>query len=366
LSDLKAVLAAEIEARGPLSIARFMALALGHPTLGYYRRDDPLGAAGDFVTAPEISQTFGEIIGMWLAQAWSDLGAPSAVRLVELGPGRGTLLADLLRATARVPGFQAALALHLVETSPALRRRQAERLSRQEAVWHERFEEVPRGPLLLVANEFFDALPVHQLVRTADGWRERAVGLGRARALVLQEAPSSLPAPTDGGCAPGTIAEVSPARAALAREIGARIAGDGGVALLIDYGAWAEGPTGDTLQAMRGHAACDPLAQPGEADLSAQVDFRALAEAAAAAGAAVYGPVPQGTFLRALGIEARMLRLLAGASAERRRALRAALFRLTDASAMGELFKVLVLARPGAPLPPGFHAPTLLPGQSRA
>ena len=363
-SGLSEVLAAEIAARGPLPVARFMELALGHPDHGYYRRRDPLGAAGDFVTAPEISQTFGEIVGLWLAQAWDDLGRPAPVRLVELGPGRGSLLADLLRATAKVPGFGEAVSLHLVESSPCLRGLQAERLQGAETAWHERFEDVPRGPLLLVANEFLDALPVHQLVRAADGWRERVIGLSASGALGWQEAdaPAPLAAQLAADAAPGTVAEVSPARAALARQIGARIAGAGGVALLIDYGAWAEGPTGDTLQAVRGHAACGPLACPGAADLSAQVDFRALAVAAAAGGAAVYGPVPQGTFLRAFGIEPRTLRLLDRAPAERSRALRAGLFRLTDPSAMGELFKVLVLARPGAPLPPGFHAPTLTPG----
>ncbi len=231
--------------------------------------------------------------------------------------------------------------------------------------WHEDFAEVPAGPLLLIANEFFDALPVHQLVRTARGWVERRVGLaGDGRlTFTLDDRPSPLAEQVaDGGdAAPGTVAEISPARSELALRIGRRIAAAGGVALLIDYGAWTSGPTGDTLQAVSDHRPTDPLAAPGEADLSTQVDFRALAEAASAGGAAVYGPVPQGTFLRALGIEARALRLLERAEADQRRALRAALFRLTDPGAMGELFKVLVLARPDGPLPPGFGAPTLTP-----
>jgi NADH dehydrogenase [ubiquinone] 1 alpha subcomplex assembly factor 7 len=356
------VLAAEIDARGPLSVARYMELALGHPEFGYYRRQDPLGATGDFVTAPEISQAFGEILGLWLAQAWADLGRPAPVRLVELGPGRGSLLVDLLRATASVPGFHGALALHLVEISPRLRRLQAARLADRQAMWHERFEEVPDGPVLLVANEFFDALPVHQLVRTADGWRERVVGRTATGELRFAQAAAPSPLATNLDAAPGTVAEISPARAALARQIAARIAVAGGIALLIDYGAWSAGPTGDTLQAVRDHRACDPLVRPGEADLSTQVDFRALAEAAAAGGAAVYGPVPQGTFLRAFGIEARLLRLLERAPPERRRDMRAGLFRLIDPSAMGELFKVLAVAQKDAPLPPGFHAPTLTPG----
>ncbi|HEX5795087.1 MAG TPA: SAM-dependent methyltransferase [Geminicoccaceae bacterium] len=363
MSDLEAILADEIRARGPLSVARFMELALGHPTLGYYQRHDPLGVAGDFVTAPEVSQMFGEIVGLWLGQAWSDLGRPAPVRLVELGPGRGTLMADLLRASARVEGFRAALSVHLVERSVRLRRLQALRLEGIDAAWHEEFDQVPPGPLLLVANEFLDALPVHQLVRSERGWVERRIALADDRRLVfaLDERPSPLADQVPARAAPdGTVAEVGPARAALAREIAARLAGAGGVALLIDYGAWALGPTGDTLQAVRGHAACDPLACPGAADLSAQVDFRAVAEAARDGGAAVYGPVPQGAFLRALGIEARALRLLERARPEQRRELRAGLFRLTDPAAMGELFKVLVLAGADRP-PPGFAAPTLAP-----
>ena len=365
MSDLATLLAEEIAARGPLSVARFMELALGHPALGYYQRKDPLGVAGDFVTAPEISQMFGEIVGLWLAQAWVDLGRLAPLRLVELGPGRGTLMADVLRASARVEGFRAALSLDLVERSSRLRRLQAERLGDADATWHDDLAEVPPGPLLLVANEFLDSLPVHQLVSTGRDWVERRITLASDRRLgfVLDDRPSPLAGqiPARDAAAAGTVAEIGPARAALARQIGERIAGSGGVALLIDYGAWAEGPTGDTLQAVRGHAACDPLARPGEADLSAQVNFRALAEAARDGGAAVYGPVPQGAFLRALGIEARALQLRERASPEQRHQLRAGLFRLTDPSAMGELFKVLVLASPDGSPPPGFAAPTLTP-----
>ena len=354
------MLAAEIRAKGPLSVARFMELALSHPTLGYYQRCDPLGVAGDFVTAPEISQMFGEILGLWLARAWSACGRPTASRLVELGPGRGTLMADLLRVAARVDGFRRSVSIHLVERSPRLRELQADRLAGVEVTWHDRFEEIPEGPLFLIANEFFDALPVHQLVRTEAGWVARRVGLAADGALVFvpddRPSPSVLP-----DAEPGTVAEVSPARARLAHRIGERIAAAGGVALLIDYGAFCDRPSGDTLQAVHGHARADPLATPGQADLSTQVDFRVLAEAARDGGAAVFGPVPQGTFLRAFGIEARALRLIERAAPDQRRSLRASLFRLTDPAAMGEMFKVLVLARPDGPLPPGFHAPTLTP-----
>jgi SAM-dependent MidA family methyltransferase len=362
LSDLEAVLAEMIRREGPLPVGRFMDLALNHPTCGYYRTRDPLGAQGDFVTAPELSQAFGEVIGAWLAQAWRDLGAPAPFRLVELGPGRGTLLADALRATRSVPGFHRSLRLHLVETSAAMRAAQAARLDAVEATWHDQFDGVPPGPILLIANEFFDALPTHQLVATAHGWVERSVDLDRAGRLTfcLDQCRSALGTGLREAT-PGTLTEVSPARRELARTIARRIAEAGGVALIVDYGAWAEGPTGDTLQATSRHAPCDPLVAPGAADLTTHLDFRALAEAASSGGAAVYGPVPQGTFLTTLGIHLRTAKLLERADAEQRRALRAALFRLTDPGAMGELFKVLVLAHPAAPAPPGFDAPTLRP-----
>jgi NADH dehydrogenase [ubiquinone] 1 alpha subcomplex assembly factor 7 len=351
-----------IRHEGPLSIARFMTLALHHPTSGYYSRRDPLGPRGDFVTAPELTQAFGEVVGAWLAQAWLDLGRPAPFNLVELGPGRGTLLADALRATRAVTGFHEGLRLHLVETSERLQAAQATRLAGFDPSWHARFGEVPYGPLLLVANEFFDALPVHQLVATEHGWVERCVDLDADDRLVFSSAERPSPLGADlPEAAPSTVTEVGPARTELARGIGRRIAEDGGVALVIDYGAWAEGPTGDTLQATRRHAPCDPLDAPGSADLTTHVDFRALAAAAAAGGASVCGPVPQGTFLTTLGVHLRTAKLIERATADQKRALRAALFRLTDASAMGELFKVLVLAAPEAPAPPGFHAPTLRP-----
>jgi NADH dehydrogenase [ubiquinone] 1 alpha subcomplex assembly factor 7 len=362
-SGLETVLHAEIRARGPIPVARYMDLVLNHPSLGYYRRREPIGAAGDFTTAPEIGQAFGEILGLWLAEAWAGIGRPDPVRLIELGPGRGTLMADVLRVEASVPPFRAALRVHLVETSEPLRARQRAHLAGHEIAWHDGFADVPPGPALLVANEFFDALPVNQVVRCEDGWRERLIGLDEEGRLAfrLSDEPSALSGSIEDDAPLGAVAEISPARAALARAVGARIAAHGGVALLIDYGAWAEGPTGDTLQAVRRHEACDPLSRVGETDLSSQVDFRALAEAACAGGAAVYGPVPQGTFLRAFGIELRTAMLLERAAQRQRRKLHAALHRLTDPTAMGELFKVLVLGRPGDPHPPGFSAPTLAP-----
>ncbi len=353
MSELAARLLKRIARHGPITVAEYLAEALTHPRQGYYMTGDPFGARGDFVTAPEISQMFGELIGLWCAETWQRLGAPEALMLVELGPGRGTLLADLLRSARVLPGFRETLELHLVEVSPALRALQAESLGAAEATWHASLAEVPRGrPLLLVANEFFDALPIRQFERTPEGWRERLVGLapeGDALAFGLSPpapyAEALLPeALRDAG--PGAVAEVAPAALSLAAEIGGRLAEDGGAALIVDYG-YARPDGRPTLQALRRHAAQDVLAAPGLADLTAHVDFGALARAAREAGAEAWGPLPQGVFLEALGIATRTERLAAGASPEQAAEIRAALHRLTAAEEMGELFKVLVLTAPG-------------------
>jgi len=344
-----------------------MDLALNHPDWGYYHTRDPFGAAGDFVTAPEVSQVFGELIGLWLAAAWQQMGQPTPFRLVELGPGRGQLMADLVRATAMVPGFLAAADIHLIETSERLRARQRTQLPDLAVSWHDELETVPKGPFFLIANEFVDALPAHQLIRTETDWAERLVTSDDHGRLTFTqgEAPVMLVDMVENApvCEPGEIAEISPAREVLAKRMGERIHGDGGVAVIIDYGAWVDHITGDTLQAVRDHRPVDPLCMPGEVDLTTQVDFKRLGEAAAKGGAHVFGPVPQGTFLRTLGIEVRTASLLAKADEGQRRNLREALFRLTDASAMGEAFKVMILGQPGAPPPPGFGAPSLQGGQ---
>ncbi len=364
-APLLAVIRRLIRDRGPIPVAEYMRLALGHPEFGYYQTRDPFGAAGDFVTAPEISQVFGELLGLWLATAWRESGRAGRFRLVELGPGRGQLMADLIRATDKIPGFLANADIHLVESSQRLRAVQRRALPDIAVTWHDRFETVPPGPILLIANEFVDALPVHQLRRTGTGWGERLVDRGDRRGLVFTEgeAPPGLIAMVPGAdqAEAGTVAEVSPARSALATAIGRRLSDHGGVALIIDYGAWVRRPTGDTLQAVRAHRSVDPLELPGEADLTTQVDFRSFAEAAVAGGAAVFGPVPQGAFLRVLGIEPRIAALLRGADARQRESLRGALFRLTDAGAMGELFKAMALASPADPSPPGFQVATLRP-----
>ena len=355
-SDLGRLIAQRIALTGPISIADFMAEALGHPRLGYYRRASPLGSEGDFTTAPEISQMFGELLGAWLAERWLAMGRPASVRLVELGPGRGTLMADALRATRGVPGFHAAIDLHLVDTSAPLRAAQRAALAAFSPSWHERLDDVPAGPLLLVANEFFDALPVRQFHRTAAGWRERMVGLGADGALRLALAPGPTPFAAALPDAPaGAEAELSEAGRTLAGTIGARITRDGGWALIVDYGydrsPLGQSTTGTSLQAVRSHKGTGILDRPGETDLSAHVDFAALA---AASGVPAFGPVGQGDFLLGLGIEARAHALKQRASAEQARAIDAALARLIAPDQMGTLFGVLALGDDRSAPPAGF------------
>jgi NADH dehydrogenase [ubiquinone] 1 alpha subcomplex assembly factor 7 len=350
-TELGRLIARRIALTGPISLADFMAEALGHPRLGYYRRALPVGAAGDFTTAPEISQMFGELIGAWLAERWLAIGAPPAVRLVELGPGRGTLMADALRATRGVPGFHAALRLHLVDTNAPLRSEQQRALGAFAPTWHERLDEVPPGPALIIANEFFDALPVRQFQKTAQGWRERMVGLAPdGETLVLALAPGATPfSPYLPDAPEGAQAEIGEAGRGLAAAIGARLGRDGGWALIIDYGY--DSGAGASLQAVRAHKGAALLDRPGETDLSAHVDFAALA---AAANAPTFGPVSQGDFLRRLGILQRAESLKTRASETQRAAIDAALARLIDPRQMGTLFRVLAVGDGRSPLPAGF------------
>jgi len=364
---LKDKIARRVRAEGPLSVAAFMAMALHDPEAGYYARRNPLGCAGDFITAPEISQVFGELIGLWCADLWQRIGRPDPVLLVELGPGRGVLMQDLLRAAAAVPDFRRALRLYLVEASAVLRSEQGHRLAAAEPYFVADFADVPPGPILLVANEFLDALPIRQLVRGRTEWAERIVALDPADNLVFAEGPESpwlslLVPPPLRGSPPGTIVEIGPAAAALAGAIAERLTDTPGAALLIDYGYITVTP-GPTLSAITGHRRADILEAPGEADLSAHVDFAGVAEAARAAGAAVYGPMPQGSFLNALGAAARLDRLKASADPAQRTALDGGLTRLIDPGEMGNLFKALALTSPGLPAPAGFAVPPSLSGQ---
>ena len=354
-TELGRRIARRIALTGPISVADFMAEALGHPTLGYYRRAMPLGAAGDFITAPEISQMFGEMIGAWLAERWHAMGQPASVRLVELGPGRGTLMADALRATRGVTDFHAALDIHLIDTNETLRAQQATALASFKPTWHERLDGVPAGPLLLVANEFFDALPVRQFHKTAHGWRERMVGLAPdGETLSFALAPGGTPfASFLPEAAEDAEAELCEQGRALAAELGARVARDGGWALIVDYGYDASGP-GASLQAVRSHRGAGVLDHPGETDLSTHVDFAALTAAAAASRARVSGPVGQGDFLKRLGIMQRAEMLKARASPAQRHALDAGLERLIAPDQMGTLFRVMAIGDDRSAAPVGF------------
>ena len=343
-----------IQTAGPLRVDRFMAEALMHPEHGYYARGDRIGAAGDFITAPEITQMFGELIGLWLADRWHSMGQPAPVRLVELGPGRGTLMTDILRSTRVMPGFAEAIDLHLVESNASFRAAQAE--AGLPATWHDDLGSVPDGPLLLVANEFFDALPVRQLVYTGEQWSERAVGLDQhTGALVFTVHPlEDADAPKDRTPADtGAIVERCPAGEALAAAIAGRLSSQGGAALIVDYGY--RGPAlGETLQAVRAHQQADPLAAPGQADLTAHVDFTALADAARAAGAEAHGPVGQGAFLDRLGLGARAAALKQRAGPTQAGEIDRAVARLVAPDQMGTLFKALALTPAQMPPPPGF------------
>jgi NADH dehydrogenase [ubiquinone] 1 alpha subcomplex assembly factor 7 len=347
-----------IRAEGPLTVAAYMAMALHDPEGGYYAKRGPIGAAGDFTTAPEISQVFGELIGLWCAELWERIGRPDPVTLAELGPGRGVLMSDLLRAADTVPEFRRALRIWLVEASPVLRAEQERRLLQAQPAWVSRVEELPDGPMLMVANEFLDALPIRQFVRGAGGWSERMVSVDPEDRLVFVGGPESpvaslLVPGVLSHCIPGTIVEICPAALALAGALGSRLARQPGAALFIDYGYFPTAP-GPTLRALQRHRPVCGLAAPGTADLSAHVDFAAFAEAARAAGAEIYGPISQGRFLDALGAGLRLAALSERAAAAQRRSLESGVKRLLDPEEMGELFKVVALVSPGLPSPAGF------------
>ena len=339
-------LARLIDSSGPVSVSEYMAAANAH----YYATRDPIGAAGDFTTAPEISQMFGELIGLWLADLWLRAGCPSGVRYVELGPGRGTLAADALRAM-RSSGLEPLV--HFVETSPALRQAQARRVPSAE--WHGDLISLPQGaPLLVVANEFFDALPVRQLVATGSGWRERLVVHQGGRFVPVPGPPVSGEAipPHIRHAPPASIVETSPASIGMVRQLADQILRSGGAAVIADYGHERTG-AGETLQAVARHAFADPWSDPGERDLTAHVDFQALSEAAAASGVRVFGPRNQGEWLEAIGIGPRA-EALARSAPERGEEIAAARRRLTARQEMGTLFKVMALVSPDWPEPAGF------------
>ena len=300
MNPLENLIRETIAENGPMSLDTYMTLALAHPVHGYYASNMPLGEGGDFITAPEISQMFGELIGLWCVAVWRAMGEPRPFLLVELGPGRGSLMADALRAAKIAPDFLGALDLHLVETSELLQRCQRAALKELQAAarWHKTADELPSGPAIIVANEFFDCLPVRHFVRGQDGWHERLVGLDDKGRLCFGLAPDAEPGRSAPG-EPGQVIEAGHAAAVLMTRLAARIAAQGGALLVIDYGYDTPG-CGETLQAVKQHRFADPLRDPGEADLTAHVDFCGLAHAARAAGARVHGPVPQGEWLARL------------------------------------------------------------------
>ena len=339
---------------GPQPVSRLMAEAGAH----YYATRDPFGAAGDFITAPEVSQMFGELLGLWCADLWDRMGRPRPFRLVELGPGRGTLMRDGLRAIERaLPPCRAAATVHLVETSPVLRQQQRSTLGDAETAWHDDLAALPPGPAIVLANEFLDALPVRQFQRMPTGWHERLVAaadddsLHFALSPALRD-PAAALRPPHLAAPVGAIVEPSPAREAVVEQLARHLVAEGGAALLIDYGSATSG-TGDTLQALQAHRPVSPLQALGEADLTSYVDFEPLGEAARRAGARVSGPVGQGAFLAAIGIAARA-GALQRAAPERAAEIAAQHARLTAADQMGRLFLVLGIANPTTPPLAGF------------
>ena len=361
MTALKARLERLIAAGGPISVADYMAACLFDTQAGYYTTREPFGAAGDFTTAPEISQMFGELVAVWAYSAWAATGRPMPMLLAEIGPGRGTLMADMLRTLDRLDtGFVTRARVAMVEASPRLADLQRDRLTggRGRPTWFADVATLPRLPLVVVGNELFDALPLRQFVKTAEGWRERMVGLDDGSGLCFVAGSAGIdPAllPPEAAEAPeGAVFETSPAREAMMDALAARIARDGGAALFVDYGHLRPG-LGDTLQAVRNHAYDDVFAHPGEADLTSHVDFSALAAVAAAHGLDVT-TATQGEFLLGLGLVERAGALGAAADEAVRTRLRGEVERLAGPEAMGDLFKVICVAPKGARLPP-FAAP---------
>jgi SAM-dependent MidA family methyltransferase len=352
-----------IAAAGPMPVAHYMALCLADPEHGYYTTRDPLGSGGDFITAPEVSQIFGELIGLWIAAVWKQMGAPEQIRIVELGPGRGTLMKDAMRAAQTLAGFRDAARLHLIDISPPLVAMQQQTLQwvGMPVHWHREFAEVPDGAAIVVANEFFDALPLHQAVKAARGWHERQIGIGDDGKLAFTMSPQPVPhferllPPALRDAADDSIFEWRDD--AVAFQLGRRLSSQGGAALAIDYGHGKSG-IGDTFQAVGAHAYADPLVAPGSVDLTAHVDFQALARGVEAAGAIAYGPIEQRQLLRALGIEQRAATLKAAASRTQAADIEAAKARLIEQgrSGMGALFKAAAFAHPSVGAPPGFES----------
>jgi NADH dehydrogenase [ubiquinone] 1 alpha subcomplex assembly factor 7 len=355
LSEIKRL----IKSSGPMPVWRYMELCLMHPTLGYYVSRDPLGREGDFTTAPEVSQMFGELLGLWTASVWKSMGSPATFHLVELGPGRGTMMADALRALRVVPPLHQILSVHLVEINPVLREKQrATLIGARNINWHDTIDEVPEGPAIILANEYFDVLPIHQAVKGENGWHERVIVLDDGGMLDFGTSAEPIPrfevlvSPLVRAAPVGSVFEWRADTEMM--KIARRMRDQSGAALIIDYGH-LRSEVGDTFQAIASHSFADPLKAPGQVDVTAHVDFQALARAAEDVGARVHGPVTQGEFLRRIGIETRAVTLMAKASPEVSEDISSALQRLVGGgrSGMGTMFKVLGVSAPDIPALPG-------------
>jgi NADH dehydrogenase [ubiquinone] 1 alpha subcomplex assembly factor 7 len=364
-SPLQSEIKKLITSTGPMPVWRYMELCLMHPEHGYYVSRDPLGREGDFTTAPEVSQMFGELLGLWAASVWKTIGSPTPLRLVELGPGRGTMMADALRALRVLPPLYQTLSVHMVEINPVLIEKQRSTLSGVRSIaWHDSIDEVPEGPAIIFANEYFDVLPIHQAVKRETGWHERVVELDPSGKLTFGAAAEPLPRfevllpPLIRAAPIGAVFEWRPDTEIM--KIAKRLRDQDGAALIIDYGH-VRSDAGDTFQAIARHSFTDPLKAPGQADVTAHVDFQALARAADDLGARVHGPVTQGEFLTRLGIETRALTLMAKASPEVSEDVSGALKRLTGGGrgGMGSMFKVLGISEPHLDELPGLsdHKP---------
>ena len=362
MSPLDTEIRRRIAVAGPMPVGEYMALCLSDPAHGYYVTRDPLGAKGDFTTAPEISQMFGELIGIWAITVWRQMGMPQQLRIIELGPGRGTLLKDALRAANVVPDFVRAAALHLVEISPALEAVQQQTLAGLDVpkLWHKALRDVPPGPSIIIANEFFDALPVNQAVKQNDGWHLRCVAIGENEQFAYTVSPQPLRGferTVPAQLRTAQNGEVFEWRSDIeAMELGRRVAHDQSAALVIDYGH-TESAAGETLQAVHKHLFADPLTVPGEADLTAHVDFQELGRAVESMGVQVHGPLEQAGFLNRLGIQTRAQNLKANLPAAQAHEIDQALARLTGIgrTGMGTLFKVMAFTHRDLPTPPGFE-----------
>ena len=353
MTPLENILKTQITAQGPISIADYMATCLFHPEYGYYSTHDPFGTAGDFVTAPEISQMFGELIGLTLAQTWMDQGSPSKIALVELGPGRGTLIADILRTAKAVPAFAKACDIHLIEASKHLRAVQDETLAGYAPTWHDHVTDLPNDlPIFAVANEFFDALPIRQMIRDGDGWREQQVGIenGALRFGLSDVSPLQALSHRVDDTKDGDLVELCAQAHAIAQTLATKIERNGGTALIFDYGDWRS--LGDTLQALNAHKKVSPLHKPGESDLTAHVDFEALVSDLLCSHSRL---TPQGIFLERLGITQRAESLAQNLSGEALETHIAAHRRLTHPDEMGTLFKTIALFPSSANPPAGYE-----------